>query len=249
MTATTRIEPRLHARRVAVLRAQGRRRLRLLLVAPAALGVAAVGWLALRSPLLDVDRITVHGTRALPGDGVRAAAGVDIGDPLVLVDGSEVERRIERVAWVREAQVHRDLPGRLRITVTERVPTVWARRDSGAIALVDGTGRVLADVAAAPALPELIGLARLPGAGSNVGPVAAAGLAHRLPPVLRDRTTGVVIAGGEATLRLDGGVEVRLGPPVRVAEKARTAAAVLEAAAGHPTAYVDVRVPATPVTG
>jgi cell division protein FtsQ len=250
VTVTARIEPRLRARRVAVLREQGRRRLRVMVTLAGLLALAAAAWLIVQSPLLDVEHVGVSGTRDLTEADVRGAAGVAVGDALLLVDTGDVERRVEAVPGVVEAHVRRHLPDGVRISIVERPPVAWARRAPDRIALVDGSGRVVSNVAEPPAgMPELTGVTRLPPAGGVIAPATGASVLERIPGALRVRTTGVLLAEGQATLRLDDGVEVRLGAPRAVGEKGRTALAVLAAAAGQPIAYVDVRVPASPVTG
>jgi cell division protein FtsQ len=252
MTATTaRIDPRIRARRVAVIREQGRRRLRVLLVVVVAVAIGGGAWLAATSPLLDVDRIVVRGTsQASNREAIRAAADVRTGDALLLLDVGELERRVEAVPSVREAHIRRDLPDELRITVVERVPAGWARRDRGQVAVVDGTGRVIADVPAPPpGLPEVLGLTRLPAPGGQVAPKQAAGVVEDLPTELENRVGSVVVMGGVAVLQLVDGVEVRLGPAVDIVTKGRTAQAVLAALGDARITYVDVRVPGAPVTG
>ncbi|HUF83758.1 MAG TPA: FtsQ-type POTRA domain-containing protein, partial [Acidimicrobiia bacterium] len=141
-TATARIDPRIRARRVAVIREQGRRRLRILVVIVSAAAIGAGAWLAVTSPLLDVDRVVIRGTSGANQEAVRAAADVQSGDALLLLDVSDLERRIEAVPAVLEAHIRRDLPDELRITVVEREPAGWARRDAQHVAVVDATGRV-----------------------------------------------------------------------------------------------------------
>jgi cell division protein FtsQ len=244
------IDPRIRERRVAVVRAQGRRRLRLL-VAIAVFGIlVAVGWLVVHSPLLDVDQVRVTGTQLVaPGD-VRRASGIRAGDALLFVDTGAAERRVEQLAWVDEASVERRLSGELVVRVTERRPAVWARRAPDSVALIDRRGRVLADAPEAPPeLPELSGLAMLPPAGEDVTPRAAVGVLELLPPELAERVARVVTDGRAVTLPLRDGPELRLGPPTRVPAKGRAALAVLATITGGPPAYVDVRVPSAPVTG
>ncbi|MGH8984430.1 MAG: cell division protein FtsQ/DivIB [Acidimicrobiia bacterium] len=252
MTATARIDPRMRARRVAVVRARGRRRLRVLVVVTTALGVAVGAWLVVTSTLLDVDRIAVRGTVGVPEEAVRSAADVDTGDALLLLDLGAVEQRVEEIPAVLDAQVHRDLPDGVRITVVEREPAAWAPRADGTVSILDRTGRVIAEAAgdSPPALPEVRGLAHLPEAGrtTEAGGVATRVLAD-LPPELGDRVATVVMYGGVLVLRLDDGIEVRLGPPRGVSAKGRTALAVLATLGDAPVAYVDVRVSSAPVTG
>ena len=53
---------------------------------------------------------------------------------------------------------------------------------------------------------------------------------------------------GQAVLHLGDGPEVRLGAPDELAAKARTTLALLDAL-DRPVNFLDVRVPAAPVTG
>jgi cell division protein FtsQ len=244
------IDPRIRERRVAVVRAQGRRRLRWL-IAIAVFGIlVAVGWLVIHSPLLDVDHVRVTGTQLVaPGD-VRRASAIRAGDALLFVDTGAAERRVEQLPWVDEASVERRLSGELVVRVTERRPAVWARKAPDSVALIDGRGRVLADAPEAPPeLPELSGLATLPPVGEDIAPRAAVGVLGQLPPELVGRVARVVSDGRAVTLQLRDGPELRLGPPTRVPAKARAVLAVLGTITDGPPAYVDVRVPSAPVTG
>jgi cell division protein FtsQ len=240
----------MRERRVAVVRAQGRRRLRWLIAVMVVGTLVAAAWLVTHSTLLDIDRVRVTGTQHVSADEVRRATGVHRGDPILFVDVGAVERRVEQIAWVDRARVERRLPGELHIRVTERSPAAWARRAPDRVSLVDGRGRVLADAADPPAeLPELAGLAALPRPGRQITPAAGADIIEKLPAELRLRAARVVVSGGEITLVLRDGPEVRFGAPDHVSTKARAALAVLGAAGGRPPTYVDVRVPTAPVTG
>jgi cell division protein FtsQ len=244
------IDPRIRERRVAVVRAQGRRRLRLLLALLMLGIVGAAAWLLTHSALLDVDRVRVTPTQHVSAAEVRFASGVHRGDPILFVDLGAVGERIERLPWVDEASVNRRLSGELDIRVTERSPAAWARRAEGPVALVDERGRVLADATEAPAeLPELGAVVALPPAGGRVEPHAAAVVIGKLPVELRNRVARVVADAGAVTLALRDGPELRFGSPDQVPAKARAVLAVLGTITGAPPAYVDVRVPSAPVTG
>jgi hypothetical protein len=197
------------------------------------------------------------------------AAGVHTGTALLFVDTGAVARRVEKLPWIAQAKVKRELPNGLTITVVERRPVAWARRPVppgspqgtlGAVVLVDHFGRVLGDVPAAPAgLPELIGMVRVPERGSRVEPSAPAAAIAQLPDALRAQTGSVVRRRGQAVLQLvqpPGGAkpaadEVRLGDLDEVAVKGAAALAVLDQLAmdRHHVRYVDVRVPGAPASG
>lgn len=262
------IDPRIRERRVAVTRAEGRRRLRILLTAISIASAIGILWLVVQSPLLAVKTIHVEGTARESRAAVEAAAGVRTGSALLFVDTSEVARRVEALPWVARATVRRELPNGLEIRVLERSPVAWARRPVplgspegtlGAIVLVDRSGRVLGDEPVPPAgLPELIGMVLVPERGERIAPAAPAAAVARLPDALRAQTGSVVRRRGQAVLQLvqpPGGAEpaageVRLGNLEDIAAKGAAALAVLDqlAAGGEHVRYVDVRVPGAPAT-
>jgi cell division protein FtsQ len=261
------MDPRMRERRIAVTRAEGRRRLRILVVAVAVASTIGIAWLVVQSPLLAVDTVDVQGTRHETPESVRAAAGVEEGAALVWVDAGEVAHRVERLPWVAEAKVVRDFPNDVRITVVERLPVAWLRRpsppgaprDSGAAALVDATGRVLGDEPGVPpGLPELTGAVRAGAPGTHIRPRGFARVVVELPAPLRAQVGSLTEDDGGAVLVLvtpPGGAEpaadeVRLGAPTEIAAKGAAALAVLDQLAREDArvSYVDVRVPGAPAT-
>jgi cell division protein FtsQ len=114
-------DPRI-ARRREDVESAARRRRRIVLAALGALvllSVAAVA--ALRSPLLDVDRVQVAGSTTVDAAAVRDASGIDVGDALVDVDLGAARRAVMAVPGVASARVERDWPGTVRISVTDEV--------------------------------------------------------------------------------------------------------------------------------
>ena len=122
--AAVAVDPRMKARRVAVLRAQGRRRLHILTAVAAVALVAGLGFGLSRTPLMDVDRISVGGGGARAAE-VLESSGFATGMPMLSLDLDAAERSVTSLPWVRSARVWRDWPGTVRITVEPRVP--WPR--------------------------------------------------------------------------------------------------------------------------
>ncbi len=247
-TGKVALDPRIRERRVAVQRDAGRRRLRRLLVALAVLAVlsAAVG--VVLSPLLAIDDIAITGAGDRARE-VRAIVEDDRGSALLLLDTGAVADRVETLSWVARAQVERELPNTVRVTVTPRVPVAYAGAADGGFGLVDGRGVVLATAPSPPpGLPALVGVADVPPLGGRVDAIDAARVAAALGP-LAGRVATITVADGQASLTVVSGPEVRLGALHRVAEKARAADAVLAATASATLTYIDVRVPSAPVTG
>ncbi|MDZ7677133.1 MAG: FtsQ-type POTRA domain-containing protein [Acidimicrobiales bacterium] len=144
--STPPVDPRLRARRIAVRRREGRRRLRRLLFAVVVTIVCAMAWAITRSPLLDIDHLEVVGVERLDAATVVATGGVAIDDPLIDLDLGAVDDRIEALAWVESVEVTRSWWGTIRFAVTERVPVailVGDGTDAGSW-LVDRSGWVLA---------------------------------------------------------------------------------------------------------
>ena len=262
------IDPRIRERRVAVTRAEGRRRLRILLTAVCIASAIGIAWLVVQSPMLAVDSINVRGTTQESQAAVRDAAGVHTGSALLFVDTGAVARRVEALPWVASAQVDRGLPNDLTITVVERAPAAWARRPVprgspqgtlGAVALVDRSGRVLGDAPAPPpGFPELIGMTRVPERGGRVEPAAPAAALARLPDALRAQTASLTMHHGQAVLELaavSGGAIPRRGRcgsatsrrSVRRAPR-RSRCSTSSRPDGEHVHYIDVRVPGAPAT-
>ena len=247
------MDPRIRRRRVEVRRQEGRRRLRVLvgLTVVAVTGVG--GWAATDSALLDLDRVVIEGAVHTTPDDARFASGLRRGEPLVDVDQAAVRRAVEGLPWVARATVRRRWPGEVRIRLVEREPVATIASEGGTVALIDGTGRVLAWVDAAPTgMAVLTGLPPAGPAGSTLAEdsVAALSVAVALPPELRTRITGVAPAeggGGEVEMRLSPESSVRLGPPVDLDRKFDAIRAVLAQVDLRNLAVLDVRRPENPV--
>jgi cell division protein FtsQ len=248
------IDPRIRARRIAVQRDEGRRRLhRLGLVgAVAAIALGAVG--VAGSPLLDVDGVVVAGSTRLDPAAVVAASGIERGAPLVTLDVGAAVEGVRALPWVADVVVRRSWPGTVEIAVLERQPVAALLGAGGTAALVDADGRVLADVA-----PEAAGavlVAGLDGAGrpGSTVPAAARGaldLAAGLPADLLPAVERVVVApDGDLRLELapDGGAPatVLLGSPDQLQAKLTALVTVLTAVDLAEVAVLDLAVPSAP---
>jgi len=246
------IDPKFRARRVAVKREEGRRRLRTLLFAVAAATILGGAFLLTLSSLLDVDRIDVIGSAHTPAPLVGQATHVRRGAPLIWTNRGDVARRVERLAWVEHAQVRLALPGRLRITITERVPAVVAARPDNSFAVLDRDARVLTIMnARPPGLPEILGSGVPPQPGiTDLLARPALAVLRALSDDLRGRITAIDVNAG-LTVKFNSGPEARLGSTDVLAAKVAALHAVLAdlTAKNQPAGYIDVRVPNAPVVG
>jgi cell division protein FtsQ len=253
------VDDRFRDRREAVARGRRERRRRVFLLVALVVVLVGAAVIAVRSPLLDVDRVRVRGAGEARVRGVVAASGLERDDPMLWVDERAVEQRIEALPWVASASVTRDWPGTVRIAVTTRRPVAYAEV-GGRVAVLDGSSQVLSvgdvgDVATGSGAGELLeirGVRVLPEPGETLYPVEAAGLRDALPPALAPAVVAVDLAGtADVRLITTTGPELRFGDLGDAEAKGAAAAAVLErlAAEGATYEYVDVRVPEAPVAG
>lgn len=200
------------------------------------------------SPLLDVEEIQVVGAANERIAAVERAAGIERGDSIVTMLPGRIAGNVSDLPWIDSVSVTRDFPTTVQIRVTERLPVGWLRTGSRVL-VVDDEARVLwqADVPVA-GLPELVGAADVARPGGRIRPVVLAAAAGALGPDLRARTATATLSDGTLMVQVVDGPQLRFGAPSRLAAKARVAAAVLDALAG-PATFVDVTVPAAPVSG
>lgn len=242
------VDPRFRERRIAVRKDAGRRRLKRLVLLVVVAAVALAGVIVLRSPVLDVDDVTVAGTAHLAADDIRAAAGIRQGSPLLLADLGDAAADIERLPWVADAEVTRDLPGRVHVEVRER-EAVAVVSGGGTAVLVDVDGRVLEEAtAAATPFVQVLAPEAPPAPGRSIDPdlVAAVELAGRL----RINPAGAVAAVRlEPSLRLqlaEGGV-AELGDASDLDAKVEAFRTVHARVDRSCLAVIDLTVPTHPV--
>lgn len=203
--------------------------------------LAAALRLLLRSPLFPLREIDVRGRLAHTSAAAieRAIAGSVHGN-FFSVDLASLRAALQRLPWVRDVDVRRVWPDRLRVTIAERVPLArW-----GDAALIDTYGELI-PVQADPALPLLAGP---PGTEREVARRYVQ-FATMLAP-LGSRLTRVILSPRYAwSLRLADGMDIELGrgrPRNPLAARLQRFVAVypaLLADLGRRIAYVDLRYP------
>ena len=242
---TVAVDPRMRARRIAVIRAEGRRRLRVLAVVLGLVLLAAAAWGISRTPLLDVDRITVTGTGPANRAEVLESSNVSVGLPMLFLDIDEAQRSVESLPWVRSAQVWRDWPATVRITVEPRVPAAVVPASEGRTALIDANGYVIGWASESAAVPHV----SVPFSGelgdihtAADGPLA---VVAAMPEDLRAWVSTVTLETdhGGMGLALVGGATVVLGEPVLIGDKISALRAVLATADLECVTAIDVTMP------
>lgn len=163
-----RVDPRMRERWVAARRAEGRRRLRILVAVGSVALVALAAFGVVESPLTAISTVRVSGDRHETLSQVEAVAGLNPGRQMIAVNARASEARLERLPWVATATVTRHWLHTVSVQITERlaVAQLPAARSAPAGApgsltvLVDASGRVLSEPA-----PEVPGLPLLEGVG------------------------------------------------------------------------------------
>lgn len=245
------VDPRFRARRIAVRKQAGRRRLKRLLVLIAVAVTALAAVIVLKSPLLDVDEIVVDGAVRTDAAAVAEAAGITNGAPLLLADLGRAEAAVEALPWVADATVRRDIPGGIHVEVVERTP-VATLAAGGATLLVDETGTIVAEAASVgPIFPPYVAVrsddaAPAPGAKVSAELLTAVELASRL----RENPPSSVIAVDltpSARLDLVGGGTVEFGDLVDIDDKVEAFRTMWARVDRSCLDTIDLRVPTHPV--
>lgn len=154
---------------------------------------------------LFIREIRVTGQRYATSQAVLAAAGLEIGQPILAFDPAEIRTRLERMAWIDRAVVSRLLPGTAVIEIQERRPFALWQRDGG-LFLIDEAGIVITarDLYRFAGLPLIVG-AQTPQAAKPLFAVLSA------EPDLGRRVEAVIRVGERRwDVRLDNGIDVRL---------------------------------------
>ena len=218
------MDPRVRARRIAVRRAKGRKRLTWVAIGAAILVVLVGAVAVLASSLFDVRTVDVQG--AVYTDPAQLSEIVDglKGDAILLVDTRAIERQLESIAWVESAHVSTQFPHNVFIDIRERKPIATFAGSDNKYRVIDRDGRVLDVVDGVP-----IDYMLVTGANPDVDrgqfagrPFAsAAQLAIALPPEIRALTEsiGVDATGGNLTLQLQNDLTVQLGPAADLSGK------------------------------
>ena len=216
--------------------------------------VAAVGWALLGSRFLVVRSVQVTGTGPQVSRAqVLAAARIPAGLPLIRVNTAAVAQRVDGIRQVQSAQVSRNWPHTVVISVRLRTPVFAVAVVRGGYALVDAYGVDVRDSARRPpGLPLLQLTAGAAGPGGPAGPSplrpvasAAAAVLRELPPRIARRVAVVTApTPADVSLQLANGVVIVWGDRSRPAEKARELALLMRT---HARRY-DVSAPGTAVT-
>ena len=204
--------------------------------------LVGVIWLVFFSSYLAVQGVRVAGVQQLSAAEVERAAAVPEGDPLARVDLARIRTRVESLATVKSADVTREWPDTVLITVVEREP-VAVVEIGGKLRGLDEDGVVFRDYARAPAdLPRLQTSADTGADALREGALVVASLPHDLAAKVDHVDVQTV---DEITLELRDGREVEWGSSEQSEQKAEVLGKLLTAVQAQ---RYDVSVPGQPTT-
>lgn len=207
-----------------------------------------------QSEVFSIRRVSLPVLRHVSQKEMESAVSLARGSNIFRVSTSAIERRLNELPYVRRAEVYRRFPDALEVTVEEYLPVARMQARDARQWVVSLEGRVLGQakdpVGDLPLLvPEIELWPRLRGIlpsvlvrALSVAPFLQEGglgsSQHKVKRTLVDST-------GRLTLVLNSGSEVRLGPPVRLNEKFKVAASIIDwySREGRSLAYVDVSDP------
>ena len=251
---TLSIDPRIRARRIAVQRDEGRKRLHRVAVLAGVAATFIASWGITQTPLLDVDHIEVLGAGQSGVAAVEAATGIERGDALLTSGVGRAADGVADLPWVQTVDVSRKWPNTIRVRVVERVPAAAVPVKDGGWVLLDVTGRQLAVVPeAGPGILRVVvpPVTATPGQLLDANASAVLELAATRPVTLQDRLVALTPAAngaveGTVRLRNDATATVRFGRPTQAAAKWLALLTILEDADPAGLRAIDVRVPSAP---
>jgi cell division protein FtsQ len=249
------MDPRIEARLVAVQRAAARRRRwwAIAIGGVAAITAGAVG--ISQSPLLAVHHLKLTGESHTTTAQVLAATGLDHHPLMTELALGRLRANLEALPWVATASVQRHWPQTVSVRLTERVPVAAVANAAGGPALVDRSGRVLAESAEEPSsVPTVTGLGPAGAPGSFLAPAPgvtdALVLATALPAVEAaspSQIKEIVVADGTLDLTLMGGTTVTFGTAEQLDAKLLALHTLLQQVSIKGIAGIDLRLPSAPV--
>jgi cell division septal protein FtsQ len=228
---------------------------RSLLIGAAILLLAAGTYAVAReSSMFAIRRIEIRGADLRTEAAVRKALTPIKGKNLLALGGGDVARLADSLPYVVSVRYGRWFPHTLRVTVVEERAVAVLHRGNDRF-LVSARARVIRPLApnAFPNLPRIwvphstdVGLGETLAGDPGAAVVALVPLQRLHFPV---RVATAQAAGGQLTLRLVTGLEVRLGDAQDLPLKLAIAGQIAPTVTPSAGAYLDLSVPERPVAG
>ena len=214
---------RFRLRRIAVRRAEGRRRLRVVGWVLGPIGVVGVVLAVLASPLFGVRNVTIDGARYTSKVTLSKADDLVRGQSIFSLDLGAVEELLKADPWVRDAQAKRRFPSTVILDIAERKPVAWYLGGDNQARVIDIDGRVITVLNGQPtAYTQITGIGPDLPAGGQADDVytAAAQVAASLPPEVAPLMLNMGVTGGtDLLMTLRTGTVVTFGRPTDLRSK------------------------------
>jgi len=219
-----------------------------------AVGVLLLALWIVSGPVCGISNVTVDGYTGPDKAAVQETAELvaDTGS-MVRVPVGDMRRALTRFPGIIDVNVTRDWPRSITVDVTMGEPVAVLAVDSGGRYLLSPSGQVMGKADATAGLP-VIRVKALPPGGVLTAPGerAALLLVGWLPPEVAGRLRNLRYSDGRLFADLASGLELRIGAPEQLAEKAQALVAVLsqaDPAVLAKGAYLDISNPRRPMLG
>ena len=205
-------------------------------------------------PLLGISTVAVQGYTGKQQAAVQQTAELVAGTgSMVRLPRGDMRRALTRFPGVVDAAIERDGLRSISVEVEMGDPVAVLSLASGQRYLLSPSGQVMGAAEGTAGLP-VIRVASYPPGGvlAEPGQRAALTFIGWLPPEYAGRLRNVRGEGGRLFATLANGLELRIGPPTDLAEKAQALVAVLSQAdpeALSAAAYLDISNPGRPMLG
>lgn len=238
------------------------------LAALAVAGVIAINVMRML-PVFTITSIDTQATEHLTEADIANLAGVAEGTTLLNIDSEAVVANLKKNPWVMSATVHREFPDKLGIEVQERRVSALVLMSTSSFAWYVGEGNVWLEPAtltlsegqtakdAAQAIANERGALLVtdvpatvnPSAGSEVSDEVLLAVGSYLAELPEEISSQVVYFSASSlesiSCVLASGIEVSLGSPTHIEQKATVLSQILEQYPGEIT-YINVRTPENP---
>lgn len=151
-----------------------------------------------------LDRLYVEGRHYTNAQELKDILNMKRGDPLFAFDPDTARAMLVRIPWIKEANVRRELPNTIYISIHERTPIALWQHD-GKVRVIDAEGMTLTrDLRAFTKLPLVVGENANTNASTLLSLLAA-------EPQIAQRVDAATWVGGRRwDLNLRGGTVVKL---------------------------------------
>jgi cell division protein FtsQ len=152
-----------------------------------------------------INSIALDGQRQITREEILTIAGITGRTSLLFLNAADARTRLKANPWIADATVLKLYPGRLHVTVTERVPFALWQKD-GKVAVVAGDGTVLETYVASrfASLPLVVGV------GADKKAKAFLTLLDGYPTVRDQVSASILVADRRWNIKLKSGIDVRL---------------------------------------